>query len=396
MNKTLHFDCLSGISGDMTLGALIDLGVPADQIQQGLQSLKLPELKLRTEEVKKCGFRAIQIYVDHPEEKAHRHLHHIDEMIDQAADINDSAKALAKKIFLCVGEAEAKVHGCTLRKVHFHEVGAIDSIADIVGVAIAIDALDIARVTSSHIPTGTGAITIDHGRVAVPAPATAEILTGVPIMACDIESELTTPTGAAIIKTLASSFGPAPAMTPLRVGYGSGTRDLEGQANILRVTLGESVKGASSSKLETDRVTLLESNIDDASPEQLANVSEALMQQGALDVWQTPIVMKKGRLASTVAVLCEPAKIDALQTLLFTHTSTIGIRRTEMDRSKLPREQQTVQTPDGAATGKTVRLPDGSLRFSLENDEVQRLCRETNKTADQIRQEAQSAFDATK
>ena len=164
MTKTLHFDCLSGISGDMTLGALIDLGVSVDQIQQGLQSLNLPDLKLRTEEVKKCGFRAVQIHIDHPPEKAHRHLHHIDAMIDEATEINESAKALAKKIFLCVGEAEAKVHGCSLRKVHFHEVGAIDSIADIVGVAIAIDALDIEHATSSTIPTGTGAITIDHGR----------------------------------------------------------------------------------------------------------------------------------------------------------------------------------------------------------------------------------------
>lgn len=393
MTKTLHFDCLSGISGDMTLGALIDLGVSVDQIQQGLQSLNLPDLKLRTEEVKKCGFRAVQIHIDHPPEKAHRHLHHIDAMIDEATEINESAKALAKKIFLCVGEAEAKVHGCSLRKVHFHEVGAIDSIADIVGVAIAIDALDIEHATSSTIPTGTGAITIDHGRVAVPAPATAEILTGVPLMACDIESELTTPTGAAIIKTLARSFGPPPAMTPLRVGYGSGTRDLEGQANVLRVTLGELAEASSSQgQIETDRVTLLESNIDDATAEQLADVSELLMNAGALDVWQTPIVMKKGRLATTVSVLCDASRIGALQTLLFTQTSTIGIRRTEMNRSKLARESQIVETPDGPATGKTVRLPDGTLRFSLENDEVKRLSSATGKPADQIRVEAQAAF----
>lgn len=229
----------------------------------------------------------------------------------------------------------------------------------------------------------------------MPAPATAEILTGVPLMACDIESELTTPTGAAIIKTLARSFGPPPAMTPLRVGYGSGTRDLEGQANVLRVTLGELTEASSSQgQIETDRVTLLESNIDDATAEQLANVSELLMSAGALDVWQTPIVMKKGRLATTVSVLCDASRIGALQTLLFTQTSTIGLRRTEMNRSKLARESQTVETPDGPAKGKTVRLPDGTLRFSLENDEVKRLCAATGKSADQIRTEAQAAFAA--
>lgn len=232
MNTHLHFDCLSGISGDMTLGALIDLGVDPDQIRAGLNSLNVADLKLHVDDVKKCGFRAVHIRIEHPEQKAHRHLHHIEAMIEAATDITPAAKTLALRIFRCIGEAEAKVHGCEIRKVHFHEVGALDSIADIVGTAIAIDSLGIDSVSSIPVPTGTGAITIDHGRVAVPAPATVEILTGVPLAYCEIESELTTPTGAAIIKTLARSFGPPPAMIPHRIGYGAGTRDLPGQANV--------------------------------------------------------------------------------------------------------------------------------------------------------------------
>ncbi|MCM2370214.1 nickel pincer cofactor biosynthesis protein LarC [Aporhodopirellula aestuarii] len=393
MNINLHFDCLSGISGDMTLGALIDLGVDPDLIRTGLASLNVADLKLHVDDVKKCGFRATHIRVEHPEQKAHRHLHHIEAMIDAADAISDGAKTLARRIFQCIGEAEAKVHGCDLRKVHFHEVGAVDSIADIVGVAIAIDALGIDSVTSSAIPTGTGSITIDHGRVAVPAPATVEILTGVPLAYCEIESELTTPTGAAIIKTLASSFGPAPAMTPHRVGYGAGTRDLPGQANVLRVTMGQLPEAASDpGQIETDRVTLLETNIDDATAEQLADVTERLMRAGALDVWQTPCVMKKGRLASVVSVLCGGSKAATMQSILFQHTSTIGIRRQILERAKLARQAVEIETAYGPAQGKVVTLPDGEKRFSLEDDEAKRLSRSSGKSTAEMQREAVLAW----
>ncbi|EMI58432.1 nickel pincer cofactor biosynthesis protein LarC [Rhodopirellula sallentina] len=389
MKTNLHFDCLSGISGDMTLGALIDLGVSPELIRTGLASLEIPDLELRVDEVKKCGFRATYIRVEHPEQKAHRHLHHIEAMIDKADGISDGAKTLARRIFLCIGEAEAKVHGCSLQKVHFHEVGAVDSIADIVGTAIAIDALKIDSVTSSTIPTGTGAITIDHGRVAVPAPATAEILTGVPIAYSEIESELTTPTGAAIIKTLASSFGPAPAMTPHRVGYGAGTRDIDGQANVLRVTLGERQDSeASLGAVESDHVTLLETNIDDATAEQLADVSQRLMHAGALDVWQTPCVMKKGRLATVLSVICGGSKAATMQSILFQNTSTIGIRRQILQRTKLSRRAVEVETEHGPARGKLVTLPDGTERFSLEDDEAKRLASASGKSTALIQSEA--------
>ncbi|WP_283431789.1 nickel pincer cofactor biosynthesis protein LarC [Neorhodopirellula lusitana] len=399
MRTHLHFDCLSGISGDMTLASLIDLGVDVDHIRRGLDSLNVADLKLVVDDVKKCGFRSKFILVEHPEQKAHRHLHHIDAMIDAAKAITDSAKTLAKAIFLCVGKAEARVHGCDLQKVHFHEVGAVDSIADIVGVAIAIDALGVQSVSSSPVPTGTGSITIDHGRVAVPAPATAEILIGVPIAECAIESELTTPTGAAIIKTLterfpsARPFGPSPAMVAYRVGYGAGSRDLPGQANVLRITMGELQSGTNHpGQLEADRVTLLETNIDDATGEELADVAERLFAAGALDVWQTPCVMKKGRLACVLAVLCGGSKVTAMQNLLFENTSTIGIRRQVLERTKLVRRSVTVKTDYGTARGKVVTLPNGNERFTIEDDEAKRLATAAKVTTSEIREKALLAW----
>ncbi len=397
MKTNLHFECLSGISGDMTLAALIDLGVSADLIRDSLASLNVTELKLHVDDVRKSGFRAKHIRIEHPQQRAHRHLHHIEDMIEAAGSITDSAKLLALRIFRCIGEAEAKVHGCDLKKVHFHEVGAVDSIADIVGTSIAVDALGIDNVSSSFIPTGTGSIVIDHGRVAIPAPATAEILTGVPLAYCDIESELTTPTGAAIIKTLASSFGPPPAMTPLRVGYGAGTRDLPGQANVLRVTLGELHPSDSMSEhVESDRVTMLETNIDDATAEQIADVTERLLAAGAVDVWQTPCVMKKGRLATVVSVLCSERDSTAMQNLLFQHTSTIGIRRQVLDRTKLRRRGVEMITSHGPARGKVVTLPDGSERFSLEDAEARRLADQTGRATRDIHEDAGQRWRATK
>lgn len=379
----------------MTLAALIDVGAPAEIICDGLASLNVAGLKLHVDDVQKSGFRAKYIRVEHPEQRAHRHLHHIEAMINDAQAITASAKSLALRIFGCIGEAEAKVHGCDLKKVHFHEVGALDSIADIVGVAIAIDSLGIDQVSSSPIPTGTGSIVIDHGRVAIPAPATAEILTGIPLAYSEQQFELTTPTGAAIIKTLAGSFGPAPAMTTSRVGYGAGTRDLPGQANVLRVTMGQlSLSGAAAGGVETDRVTLLETNIDDATSEQLADVAQRLLSAGAFDVWQTPCVMKKGRLASVMSVLCSAADVVTMQNLLFQHTSTIGIRQQVLDRTKLARKTFELQTSHGKAWGKVLTLPDGTQRFTLENDDARRLADLTGKSTRDIHEDAAQCWRA--
>jgi len=238
--KIAYFDCMSGISGDITLGALVDCGVELAALQAGIDSLGFPNIRLTSEEVKRHGFRAVKVKVEHEPEHAHRHLHHITEKIDASNVLTSPQKDLAKRIFTCIGEAEAKVHGTTIRKVHFHEVGAVDSIADIVGCAVGLSLLAVDRIVCSPVPTGTGHIEIEHGRVSVPAPATAEILKGVPLAASSIPFELATPTGAAIVKTVADEFGPLPPMTMEIIGFGAGDRDLKEQANVLRLIVGQS------------------------------------------------------------------------------------------------------------------------------------------------------------
>lgn len=393
--RIAYFDCLSGISGDMTLGALVDLGADVRAIESAVRSMGLPEVSITAATVKKCGFRAIHVTVDHPEQHAHRHLHHINDMIDRATEVDDAAKLLAKKIFMQVAVAEAKVHNSTIEKVHFHEVGALDSIADIVGTAVAFGMLGIETVSASPVPTGTGAITIAHGRVSVPAPATADILTGIPIAASDIAAELTTPTGAAILKATATSFGPLPAMIIDAVGYGAGTRDLDGQANVLRVVLGQTIEGpAKIGNVESDRAVVLETNVDDATPQQLADCAERLMGAGALDVFQTPCTMKKGRAGVLLSIVAPPSRVGLLESIVFTHTTSIGIRRHTVDRHKLVRQSETVETKFGPVQGKTVTLPSGEKRFAIEDDEAKSIATSQSTTAAEVRRVSLDAWHA--
>ena len=391
MAKIAYFDCISGISGDMTLGALVDLGVNVKSIEAAVQSMGLPELKIEAETVKKHGFRAIKVQISHPPEHAHRHLHHITEMIDRASLLSDSAKELANAIFLKVAEAEAKVHGSTLQKVHFHEVGAIDSIADIVGTAFAMDQLGIDSIYASPVPTGSGTITIAHGLVSVPAPATAEILRGVPLAASNVEAELTTPTGAAVLKATACGFGPLPAMQIDHVGYGAGTRDLEQQANVLRVLLGESRETLDGiPNLESDQAIMLETNLDDCSPEQLSECVDRLFEAGALDVYQTACVMKKGRAGTQLSVLSTNQLIDAMEQIIFEHSSAIGIRRYTVDRHKLSRESRILETKYGPIRAKVVRLPNGKSRLKIEDDDAREVAKREGISSREIRSEIES------
>ena len=393
MARIAYFDCLSGISGDMTLGALIDLGVPATTVESAIRSMGLPDISISADVVKKSGFRAIRVRIDHPPEHAHRHLHQIIEMIDGSREITSAAKQIAGKIFGCVAEAEAKVHGTTIEKVHFHEVGAIDSIADIVGTAVALDELGIETIAASPIPTGTGSITIAHGRVSVPAPATAEILAGVPVAECDIQAELTTPTGAAILKSMATRFGSIPAMTIQAVGYGAGTMDLSEQANILRVVMGETTTApGESARMESDRVVVLETNIDDSTAEQLADCALRLMSAGALDVFQTPCTMKKGRAGTQLTVIAAPADADPLERVIFDHSSSIGVRRHTSDRHKLARQTITVESEFGPIQCKVVSLPSGEKRLSVEDDDARQIATAHNTSTTDVRQAAVAAW----
>jgi uncharacterized protein (TIGR00299 family) protein len=393
--RIAYLDCASGISGDMTLGALVDAGADLTAIQAGIDSLGLPSCRLVASEVKKRGFRATQITIEHEPEHKHRHLHHITAMIE-GGTLPARAKELATRIFQRLAAAEAKVHGSTIEKVHFHEVGAVDSIADIVGSSIGFELLGIERVVCSPVPTGRGFVEIAHGRCSIPAPATGELLRGVPLSPLDVEGELTTPTGAAIVAALADEFGPLPPMTVERIGYGAGQKDFP-QANILRILVGESAtsnKSLSGSGPITESIVVLETNIDDATGELVGHVVDRLWAAGALDVTLISIQMKKGRPGVMVSVQCRPEQADELESLLFTETPTLGVRRSTVMRSVLPREAHHVETPWGTVLGKVAFLPDGSQRFTPEYNDCQRIAAREGKPLTEIMASAQAAFRA--
>lgn len=360
--KLAYFDCQSGISGDMILGAMVDCGVDLAALQAAIDSLKMPRpVTLVRSEVKRRGFRGTKVDVQCEPEQAHRHLHHIVDMIDASDVISPKQKDLAKRIFTRLGEAEAKVHGSTLRKVHFHEVGAVDSIADIVGAAVGLDLLAVDRVIVSPVPVGGGSIEIEHGRVNVPAPATAELLRGIPLAASIVQAELTTPTGAAFVSTVADAYGGMPAMQMDTIGYGSGNKDFKEQANLLRLVVGQRVEAPLG-----DQVWVLETNLDDVAGEVVGYTTTKLLEAGALDVYTTGVQMKKNRPGVLLTVLAPQELANKLEKIIFRETGTLGVRRWLASRHKLERREQTVTTAYGPVAGKVAVLTDGSISFSPE------------------------------
>lgn len=386
--KIAYLDCLSGISGDMTLGALVDAGVELAAISGGLDSLGLPGVKLVASEVKRKGFRATHITVEHQPEHAHRHLHHITDMID-ASQLSSRQKDLAKRIFTRLGEAEAKVHGTTLRKVHFHEVGAVDSIADIVGAAIGWDLLGVDRIACSPVPTGYGTVTIAHGTCSIPAPATAELLQGIPLAESQAPAELTTPTGAAIVATLVDQFGPLPAMKIERIGYGAGTRDLADQPNLLRLFVGEATHG-----LAADQVWVVETNLDDVPGEVVGYATTKLWEAGALDVYTTAIQMKKNRPGVTLTALCQPPQLEKIESVLFRETGTLGVRRWPASRHKLERKPHQVETEFGTVEGKLGWIAGQEPSFSPEFESCSRLAATRDVPLKSVYEAAHRAFSS--
>lgn len=387
--RIAYLDCPSGISGDMTLGVLIDAGVSLPAIQEGIDSLGLPSCRLVAAEVKRKGFRATKVSVEHEPEHAHRHLHHITDMID-ASSLTAAQKDLAKRIFTRLGEAEAKVHGTTIRKVHFHEVGAVDSIADIVGSAIGWTLLDVDRIICSPIPTGHGSIEIAHGRVSIPAPATAELLRGIPLAASEVAAELTTPTGAAIVATIADQFGALPALTIDTIGYGAGDKEFDQQANLARLIVGYSEQSRTA-----DQIWVLETNLDDISGELIGHCTTLLAEAGALDVYTTAIQMKKNRPGVLLSVLCQDADVNKIEKILFRETTTLGVRRWRASRHKLDRQPHSVQTQWGAVDGKIALLGDGSVSFSPEYESCRVIAQQHDVALKQVYEAARAAFDPT-
>jgi hypothetical protein len=309
-------------------------------------------------------------------------------MID-AGQLTPRQKDLAKRIFTRLGEAEAKVHGTTIRKVHFHEVGAVDSIADIVGAAIGWDLLGVDRIECSPIPTGRGTVQIAHGLCSIPAPATAELLQGIPLAESNVSAELTTPTGAAIVSTLVDHFGPLPAMKIERIGYGAGTRELTEQANLVRLFVGESVEAAAA-----DQVWVVETNLDDVSGEVVGYATTKLWEAGALDVYTTAIQMKKNRPGVTVTALCQAAQIEKVEKILFRETGTLGVRRWPVSRHKLERKAHQVETEFGPIEGKLGWIAGQQPSFSPEFDSCSRAASERGVPLKDVYEAAQKAFAA--
>ena len=388
--RIAYLDCASGISGDMTLGALVDAGVDLAAVQAGIDSLGLPDCRLQVQEVKKKGFRATQLTVQHQPEHKHRHLHHIEAMI-AGSTLTEKQRQTARRIFGKLAEAEAKVHGTTIEKVHFHEVGAVDSIADIVGSAIAWDLLGVDRIECSPVPTGMGFVEIAHGRCSIPAPATGELLRGVPLADSLVEGELTTPTGAAIVAAMADAFGPLPAMRVEAIGYGAGQKDFA-HPNILRLLVGETV--AASGSIVGDSIVLLETNLDDASGESIGYCIDRLWQAGALDVSTSAIAMKKNRPGVLLAVQCRPADADKLAEIVFRETTALGMRRFAVNRMTLPRRSVTVNTPYGAVAGILATLPGGDERFSAEYAACAEIAAQRGLPLDEVQLAARQAFAA--
>jgi uncharacterized protein (TIGR00299 family) protein len=373
----------------MTLAALVDAGVDRRAIQQAVASLGLP-CELTFENVRRGGFRATYAKVVAPEEHVHRHWHHIEALIDKST-LTPRQKDLAKRIFLKLGEAEASVHGVDLSKIHFHEVGAVDSIADIVGSAVGLDLLGVDRYEASPVPTGRGWVKAAHGRMPLPAPATAELLRGVPLAESFLEGEMTTPTGAAILTTVVERFAPLPALTIESIGLGAGTRETPGQANILRLFVGTLELAASA-----DRVWVLETNLDDLPGEIVGYTMTTLMDSGALDAFVTPIQMKKNRPGVMVSVLCDETRIAALEAVLFRETATLGVRRYPVSRHKLKRQALDVETPFGPVRGKLGWLENRVPAFSPEFDDCARIATAQSVPLREVYEAAQLAYSQSR
>ncbi|HEX4770755.1 MAG TPA: nickel pincer cofactor biosynthesis protein LarC [Bryobacteraceae bacterium] len=338
--KVCYFDAFSGISGDMTVGALLDAGADWDRLRNALESLGL-SASLRLEKTKRKGIAASKFSVDFDQQNKHRHLPHIEKIIT-AGDLTERARNNAIAVFRRLGEAEAKSHNVPIEKVHFHEVGAVDSICDIVGACVALDLLDVEEVRSSAINVGSGTVNTEHGVLPVPTPATAELLKDKPVYGSGPETELTTPTGAALVSTLAKEFGPLPSMRVLSQGFGAGSKDFPMQANVLRVLIGERTQAK-----ETTTVSILEANIDDSTPEIMGYAMERLFDTGALDVTLTPVFMKKNRPATQISVMAPLEKAEQLVDVIFAETSTLGVRITHAQRRVLEREIRSVDTAYG-------------------------------------------------
>jgi len=375
----LYVDAFSGVSGDMMLGALVAAGLEEGTLRDVLGRLNLEGYDLAVSRSVRQGLAATRVEVRlHDHGHGHgghghghgRHLPEIEALIARATLPGRSGEQ-ARAVFRRLAEAEAKVHGQPIDTVHFHEVGAVDAIVDIVGTCAGLALLGVDRLVASPLPMGSGYVDTAHGRLPVPAPAVVELMRGLPTRECTETGELTTPTGAALLATLAESFGPMPPMVPEVVGYGAGSREGQHVPNLLRFVLGRAADGGDAA--EHDSVWLLETNLDDATGEILGAATTTLMAAGALDVWLTPATMKKGRPGVVLACLATEAARAAVEDAVFRQTGSFGVRRTRVDRTKLAREHVTVETPHGAVRVKIGRRSGEVVVAAPEYEDCLRL-----------------------
>ena len=391
--RQAYLDCSSGISGDMFLAVLIDAGVPVDRLFAELKKIPLGFYEFKRTRAGRGGLVGTRVEIRAPGEQPHRTLPDIQNLL-VTASLPAKAAAQALMVFDRLAEVEGRLHNLPPGEVHFHEVGAVDAVVDIVGTCVGLELLEISDLVCSPLNVGGGRVEAAHGTLPVPAPATAELLKDIPIYSSGVEGELVTPTGAALVSTLASGFGPLPPMKVNRIGYGAGERDFPGHSNLARLFVGERVEtvegrpGAPGDEL----VSVIEANVDDMSPQLYGYFLEQALAAGALDVTCTATQMKKNRPGLTITILCEPERGDALSQLLFAETTTIGVRIHEARRKVLDRELVTVETPYGAVTVKVARREGKVVNVAPEFDDCQRLAAEQSVPLKQVMAAAGAAY----
>lgn len=438
--RIAYLECFSGISGDMFMGALVDAGVPPSLLQNAVAALNVGA-RLEISRVVRSGISATKVDVwvhgekdlpreeywerrsaisgsasahrhepehnhEHGDDKGHDHLHargHSHSLdhgrgiaeirkIICAAAISEGAKKTAIAIFEALGNAEAKIHNTSVDKVHFHEVGALDAMVDIVCAAVGAEALEVNEIVCSPLNVGGGSVTCAHGIFPVPAPATLELLAGAPVYSSGVQAELVTPTGAAIVKTLASRFAEFPAIKVCKSGYGAGSRDLAGHPNVVRLTIGETTSGFLTGKPETETISVLEANVDDLNPQVFGYVMDKLFEEGALDAFGVPVQMKKNRPGMLLSVLCKPEEADKLTRIIFTETTTLGVRRREERRQALARRWENVSTPWGEIRIKIASMNGTITNYAPEYEDCRRVAAQHHVPLKQVMQEANRAY----
>jgi len=387
--KIAYFDCFSGISGDMILGSLIDLGLDIEYLKNEFKKINLSGYEINAEKIKKRDISCIKVNITVKDKQKHRSLKEINALIDKS-ELNQEVKKKSKDIFLKLAKAESKVHNIDIDKIHFHEIGAIDSILDIIGAVIGLDKLNLKKIYCSTIPVGRGFVKSAHGKLPIPAPATSELLKGIPTYSTKVEGELVTPTGAAIISSLTENFGEMPLMKIEKIGYGAGKSDFD-HPNLLRIFVGESLEN-----YDTDVVNVIEVNIDDMNPEYYEVVFEKLLKNGALDVYLTNIQMKKNRPGIKISIISPLEITNQLTDIIFNETTTFGLRIYKTHRKKLFVEKERVETKYGEITIKIGKTKDEIKLISPEYEDCKKLAQENNVSLKEIYELAKLSYFSKK